>query len=351
MANSVVGRTPLVLLPWGVHMPQHRLVVLDDWTGFYARVPALKQLRERGEVMVYEAPATSEGEVIERLRGATVAIANRERTQLPAAVLRAADNLELIAQTGRIGPNVDAAAATELGIALTAGAGAPGGHAAVAELGLALLLALLRQIPQNDARVRRGDWAAPPTAKLHGQTLGILGLGNIGGWMARLGQALGMQVIAWGPTLTAERAAHSQVAYVAFDELFRRSDVLFVSVRLSELTRGIVGAAQLALMKPTSYVINIARGPIVVEAALVEALQERRMAGAGLDVFDQEPLPVDHPLTRLDNVVLTPHIGWGIESNFRAMVENTIAAVVRYLDGDMSGVVNHEALERKRSRV
>ncbi|HET6315099.1 MAG TPA: NAD(P)-dependent oxidoreductase [Chloroflexota bacterium] len=332
-------------------MPQQRFVVLDDWTRFYSRVTALQQLRERGEVVVFETPATDASEVVGRLRDATVAIANRERTQLPGAVLEAAERLELIAQTGRIGPNVDVATATGLGIALTAGGGAPGGQAAVAELGLALLLALVREIPQNDARVRRGDWVAPPTAKLHGQTLGILGLGNIGGWMARLGQALGMSVIAWGPTLTAERAATSQVQYVEFDDLFRRSDVLFVSVRLSDITRGMVGATQLALMKPTSYLINIARGPIVDEAPLVAALQERRLAGAGLNVFDVEPLPADHPLTRLDNVVLTPHIGWGIASNFQVMVENTVAAVVRYLDGDMGGIVNPEALERRRSRV
>lgn len=340
-----------MLLPWGVHMPEQRFVVLDDWTHFYARVPALDRLRERGRVVVYETPARDQDEVIDRLRDATVAIANRERTLLPGTVLRAASHLELIAQTGRVSPNVDAAAATELGIALVAAAGAGGGHAAVAELGLALLLALVRQIPQNDRRVRSGDWVAPPTAMLHGQTLGILGLGHIGGWMARLGQALGMHVIAWGPTLTAERAAASQVEFVAFDELFARCDVLFVSVRLSDLTRGMVGAAQLAAMKPTSYLINIARGPIVDESALANALRAGRLAGAGLDVYDREPLPIDHPFTQLDNVVLTPHIGWGITSNFEAMVENIVEAVLRYLDGDMSGVVNPDALQRRASRV
>ncbi len=333
-------------------MPEHRFVVLDDWTGFYGREPAaLEPLRQRGEVVVFEQAASGPEDVVSRLREATVAIANRERTTLPAEALRQAKRLELIAQTGRVSPNIDSAAATELGIALTSGAGAPGGHAAVAELGLALLLALVRQIPANDARVRSGDWAAPPTLMLHGLTLGVLGLGNIGGWMARLGLALGMKVIAWGPTLTPERAASQGVEFVEFDDLLRRCDVLFVSVRLSDLTRGMVGSSQLALMKPSAYLINIARGPIVQEAALIEALQHRRLAGAGLDVFDVEPLPVGHPLTQLDNVVLTPHIGWGIEANFRAMVSNTVDAVVRYVDGDVSGVVNPEALERRRSRV
>src|SRR6267143_545058 len=145
-------------------MPEHRFVVLDDWTHFFPSVAALNRLRERGELVVHHVPAETEDEVIERLRGATVAILNRERTPMPARVLRHAEDLELIAQTGRISPNVDADAASEQGIALVAGPGAGGGHAAVAELCLALLLALVRQIPQNDARVRAGDWVAPPTS-------------------------------------------------------------------------------------------------------------------------------------------------------------------------------------------
>src|SRR5439155_8759165 len=149
---------------------------------------------------------------------------------------------------------------------------------------------------QNDRRVRQGDWVAPPTRMLSGQTLGILGLGNIGGHMARLGQALQMKVIAWGPTLTPERAAAGGVEYVSFEDLFRRADALFISVRLSDMTRGLVGASELALMKPTSYLVNIARGPVVDEAALIEALQHRTIGGAGVDVYAVEPLPGDHPL-------------------------------------------------------
>jgi D-3-phosphoglycerate dehydrogenase len=262
-------------------------------------------------------------------------------------VLRSAERLQLVGQTGRVSPNIDAEAATERGIALVAAGGQPGSHQAVAELGLGLLLALARDILSSQRRVVEGDWVAPPTRMLGGTTLGILGLGNIGGYMARLAQALQMRVIAWGPTLTPERAQASGVEYVARDDLFRRADALFISVKLSELTRGAVGARELALMKPTSYLVNIARGPVVDEAALVAALQERRIAGAGLDVYDLEPLPTDHPFTRLDNVVLTPHIGWGVSGNFDAMVENLTAAVINYLDGDMSGVVNPAALERR----
>jgi phosphoglycerate dehydrogenase-like enzyme len=182
---------------------------------------------------------------------------------------------------------------------------------------------------------------------LSGQTLGILGLGNIGGAMAKMGQALQMKVIAWGPTLTPERAQASGVEYVAHDDLFRQADALFVSTRLSDMTRGIVGAAELGLMKPTSYLVNIARGPIVDEKALVQALERQQIAGAGVDVYDLEPLPADHPLAKLDNVVLTPHIGWGVGENFGLMVQNLTDAVIQYLDGDMSGVVNPAALERR----
>jgi phosphoglycerate dehydrogenase-like enzyme len=326
---------------------QPKIVVLDDWTNFWGSQPSVDRLRQRGQLSIHTTPAADEAEVVRRLQGATVAIANRERTPLGASVLRAATDLELIAQTGRVSPNIDMQAATERGIALVAAGGQPGSHVAVAELGLALLLALARQIPANDRRVRQGDWVAPPTRMLSGHTLGILGLGNIGGHMARLGQALQMKVIAWGPTLTPERARASGVDYVARDELFRQADVLFVSVRLSELTRGLVGAAELTLMKPTSYVVNIARGPVIDERALVEALQQRKIGGAGLDVYGVEPLPADHPLTSLDNVVLTPHIGWGVETNFTLMVENLTSAVLKYLDGDMSGVVNPAALERR----
>jgi phosphoglycerate dehydrogenase-like enzyme len=326
---------------------QPRIVVLDDWTDFWGSQPDVERLRHRGEVTIHTTPAADESEVMQRLADATIALANRERTPLNARVLRSAERLELLAQTGRISPNVDAEAATERGIALVAAGGQSGSHTAVAELGLALLLALARDIPDNDRRVRQADWVAPPTRMLSNMTLGILGLGNIGGHMARLGQALQMKLIAWGPTLTPERAQASGVEYVSFENLFRRADVLFVSTKLSDLTRGIVGADQLTLMKPSSYLINIARGPIVNESALIQALQDGKIAGAGLDVYDVEPLPSGHPFTKLGNVVLTPHVGWGTDNNFGLMVHNLTDAVIKYLDGDTSGVVNPAALERR----
>ncbi len=323
--------------------------MLDDWTNFWGTQPSIERLRQRGDLTIYTSPAADESEAIERLSDATVAFANRERTSLNARVLRSAEHLEVLAQSGRISPNIDADAATERGIALIAAGGQPGSHVAVAELGLALLLALARDIPRNDRRVREGDWQAPPTRMLSGSTLGILGFGNIGGSMAKLGHALQMPVIAWGPTLTPERAAAGGVEYVEHDDLFSRADALFISLKLNDVTRGIVGARELALMKPTSFLVNIARGPIVDEPALVAALQQRRIGGAGLDVYDVEPLPKNHPFTTLNNVVLAPHIGWGTDTNFAMMVENLTDAVIRYLDGDVSGVVNPAALERRQA--
>ena len=322
-------------------------VVLDDWTDFWSAQPALDRLRERGSVTIHTRPVGTPEHVSELIADATVVLLNRERTPVPSAVLERATRLELIAQTGRISPNIDAAAATQRGVALIAAGGQRGSHAAVAELGFALLMALARDIPANDRRVRQGDWVAPPTRMLSGSTLGIVGLGNIGLHMARIGQAMNMRVIASSPTLTPERAQAAGVDYVPFADLFRQADAVFVATKLTDSTRGLIGRTQIALMPHTSYLVNIARGPIVDEVALVDALERRAIAGAGLDVYDQEPLPTDHPLTRLDNVVLAPHVGWGTDRNFALMVENLVNATVTYLDGDMSGVTNPSALERR----
>jgi phosphoglycerate dehydrogenase-like enzyme len=326
---------------------QPHFVVLDDWTDFWGSQPAVERLREQGPVTIHTSPAGDPATVMERLADATVLFVNRERTQLPGPVLRSAEHLELLAQSGRISPNVDAEAATERGIALVAAGGQPGSHAAVAELGLGLLLGLARQLVSNHQRVLRGDWAAPPTLMLGGLTLGIVGLGNIGRHMARMARAMDMRVLAGSPTLTPERAQASGVEYVAFDDLFRQADAVFVATKLTPETRGLIGQRQLSSMKPTSFLINIARGPIVDEAALLNALQEHRIGGAGLDVYDIEPLPTDHPLTRLDNVILAPHIGWGTTTNFALMVEHLVSAALTYLSGDTSGVVNPAALERR----
>jgi D-3-phosphoglycerate dehydrogenase / 2-oxoglutarate reductase len=320
-----------------------KIVILDDWNHYFETQPSFARLRERGEVAVHYDRATGPA-LLDRLSGAGVILANRERTRFPAELLEALPDLELISQSGGAGRHIDLEAATRLGIAVAAAPGASNGPAAVAELGLGLLLSLARDIPRNDRRVREGDWHYPLSDVLHGKTLGIIGLGKIGRHMATVCQAMGIQVIAWGPTLTPERAAESGVEYVAFDDLFPRVDALFISPILSDLTRGIVGPTQLAAMKPTSYLVNISRGPIVQEAALVEALQQRRIRGAGMDVYDDEPLAPDHPYTKLDNVVLTPHIGWVTEAHFTRFVAGMVDNVLNYLDGTPTRIENPDAL-------
>jgi phosphoglycerate dehydrogenase-like enzyme len=325
-----------------------KVVVLEDWNRFFPGVPSLEGLRARAEVEVQHDRPRDRDDLIGRLAGAQVVVLNRERTRFDAEVIGRLPALELIVQTGGVGPNVDVAAATARGVGVAAGPGLPHSIEGVAELALGLLLSLARRIPEHDRGVRAGRWEVPPSVMLSGATMGIVGLGRLGRHLARLGQALNMSVVAAGPTLTPERAAASGVELVRLDDLFPRADAAFVCTRLSERTRGLVTRAHIDSMKPTAYLVNVARGPIVDEAALVEALRERRIAGAGLDVFGEEPLPTEHPLAGLENVVLTPHIGWVSAENCRRFVDSVVASIERYLDGDRAVLVNREALGARR---
>ena len=325
-----------------------KVVVLEDWNHFFAG-PSLERLRQRAEVEVQHDHPADQADVVARLRGAEVVVLNRERTPFGAAAIDQLPALELIVQTGGVSPNVDLAAATARGVAVGTGPGLPNSIEGVAELALGLLLSLARRIPANDRNVRTGRWEVAPTVMLSGATMGIVGLGRLGRHLARLGHGLNMRVLAAGPTLTPERAAQSEAELVALDDLFPRADAVFVCTRLSETTRGLVTRRHLASMKPSSFLINVARGPIVDEEALLEALQAGRIAGAGLDVYGREPLAVDHPLTRLDNVVLTPHIGWVTADNVLRFVDSVVETIERYLDGDYSRIVNPDALGRRRS--
>ncbi len=326
-----------------------KIVVLEDWNHFFPGVSSLERLRGRADVEVQHDQPVDRADLVARLRDAQIVVLNRERTRFDTEVIGALPALELIVQTGGISPNVDVAAASARGVAVTAAPGLPNSINGVAELALGLLLSLARQIPANDRNVRERRWEVPPSVLLNGGTVGIVGLGRLGRALARLGHALHMQVIAAGPTLTPERAAESQAEYVSLDDLFQRADAVFVCTRLSDLTRGLVTRRHIGLMKPSAYLVNTARGPIVDEAALVEALQQRRIAGAGLDVYGREPLPADHPLISLDNVVLTPHIGWVTASNCQRFVDSVVESINRYLDGDFSKIANAEGLAARQS--
>jgi D-3-phosphoglycerate dehydrogenase len=247
------------------------------------------------------------GETIDRIRDADAIINIRSAVPFPRGVLEACPNLKLLSVWGTGVDHVDLAAAEELGITVanTPGYGAP----YVSEHALALALAVSRQIVQNDRRIREGGWAAGFIDELYGKTLGVVGTGAIGRRMVQLGQGIGMNVVAWTFNPSSKRAREYGVEFLDLDELLRRSDVVSLHVALTPDSAGMIGREQLALMKSTAILVNVARGAVVDEAALVEALQEGAIAGAGLDVFEVEPLPPGHPLARLDNVVLAPHAG------------------------------------------
>ena len=212
------------------------------------------------------------------------------------------------------------------------------------ELTWGLIIGLLRKIPQEDRLTREGHWQTTIGVGLKGKTLGLIGLGHIGGLMARVGNAFDMNVIAWSQNLTAERAAECQATLVDKDTLFRESDIASVHLRLSDRTYGLVGAREIALMKPTAYLVNISRGPIVDETAMVAALRDRTIAGAALDTFDVEPLPQDHPFLQLDNTIIAPHLGYVTEEGYRAFYAGAIEDIRAYAAGEPVRVINPEVL-------
>ena len=306
------------------------LAILDDYQDAVRHLPFWSRLDGRVTIDVFRDTLQSEDALVERLRPYAIVVAIRERTRFAASLLGRLPALEHLAITGRNSGHVDLAAATKRGVLVTATSGS--GPSAI-EHTLALILALARRVPQEDRAMREGRWQTTVGVELAGKTLGVVGLGRIGSRVAAFGQFLAMRVIAWGPTLTDERARAAGVTRVALDDLFRESDVVSLHLLLSDTSRGLVSARLLGLMKPTAYLVNTARGPLIDEAALVAALSDRRIAGAALDVYDVEPLPREHPLLQLDNVVLTPHLGYVTEESYRAFFGPLVENVESWLDG------------------
>ena len=322
-----------------------RIAVLDDYQGTVPSLPHWSRLSGRATVDAFRDTVAAEDELVRRLAPYEILVLIRERTRFPASLIARLPALELLALTGRNSGQVDAAAATARGVLITE---TEGSGVAAMELTIGLLLATVRRIPQEDRAMREGRWQTGIGVELSGKTLGILGLGRIGSRIAAFGKLLGMRVIAWGPTLTEERAAASGVTFVPLDTVFRESDVVSLHLRLSERTRGLVTAHHLSLMKPTAHLINTARGPLVEEAALVATLRERGIAGAGLDVFDVEPLPSNHPLLSLDNVVLTPHTGYVTQEAYHFFFRQVVENIESYLDGQLPPrTLNPDALRRR----
>ena len=324
-----------------------RVAVLDDYQGVALESADWSAIPDGAQVQVFRDHMPDSDRVGERLRDFEVIAAMRERTPFPRELLEQLPRLRLLVTTGMRNASIDVDAATELGIVVcgTGGLGYP-----TAELTWGLILSLARHIPREDAATRQGRWQTTVGAGLQGKVLGVLGLGRLGSQVAAIGKAFGMSVIAWSQNLTAERTDQQGVALVAKDELFSRSDILSIHVQQSERTVGLMGSRELGLMKTTAYLINTSRGPIVDEAALVKALQSRAIAGAGLDVFDDEPLPAGHALLQLDNTVLTPHVGYVTGEGHKIFYEETVQDITAYLSGDPVRVLNPAALESHRQQ-
>jgi phosphoglycerate dehydrogenase-like enzyme len=311
---------------------------MADWGG---------QLPKGCELLFFQDHVSDEDELVARLKEFQVVMGMRERTAFPRSVLERLPELRLLITTGARNAVFDEAAATELGITIC---GTPGAGEGPTELTWGLIIGMLRHIPEEDQRTRQGKWGTEIGVGLKGKTIGLLGLGHIGSLMARIANAFDMNVIAWSQNLTAERAAECQATYVDKDGMFEQSDILSVHVRLSDRTRGLVGAKELGLMKPTSYLVNISRGPIVDEDALIAALQRKSIAGAALDTFDVEPLPEDHPFLKLPNTIIAPHNGYVTQESYEAFYGGVLEDIRAFASGEAIRVLNPDVLTSSQFR-
>ena len=324
-----------------------KVAVLDDYQGVARDFADWDSLPSGTKVEFFRTHLADEDALAERLKDFDVVMGMRERTAFPRSLLARLPSLRFLITTGGGNASYDLAAATEMGITVS---GTPGAGEGPTELTWGLIIGLARQIHLEDQRTREGSWGTTVGMGLKGKTLGLLGLGNIGSKVARVGNAFDMDVIGWSQNLTAERAAQCGATLVDKETLFRDSDVLSVHVRLSERTRGLVGAEDLARMKPMAYFVNISRGPIVDEDALIDVLRSGGIAGAGLDTVDVEPLPADHPFLTLSNTLITPHVGYVTEESYRAFYGGVVENIRAFASGEPVRVINPDVLESPQLR-
>src|SRR5882757_3955961 len=313
-------------------MTRLRCAILDDYLDVALKVADWSKVSDRVDVTVFKEPFSTTETAASALKEFEIICAMRERTPFPRAMFAALPKLKLLITSGMRNAAIDMEAAKEHNVVLC---GTQWGRDPTAPLTMGLILELTRNIGRENARMHAGE----PLQKfvgleIEGRTLGVVGLGKLGSKVAKLAQAFGMNVIAWSPNLTPERCKEAGVGYASKEELFATADIVTIHVVLSERSRGLVGREDLARMKPTSYLVNTARGPIVDETALLETLQQRRIAGAGIDVFSVEPLPVDHPFRKLDNIVLTPHLGYVTEDSFRNHYSQMVEGIDAWFKGE-----------------
>jgi phosphoglycerate dehydrogenase-like enzyme len=301
-----------------------KIAVLDDYQNIALTMADWSVISGNPEIKVFNDHIFDLEQLVQRLLPFDVVCIMRERTPMTAALLDRLPNLKLIASTGPRNAAIDLEAAKRNGVevAHTGYQSAP-----TIEFTWASILALARNVATENTSLRSGGWQVTVGADLYGKTLGVLGLGNIGSRVAEIGKAFGMNVIAWSQNLTQENAESLGVRYVPRDELFREADFLSIHLVLSDRSRGTVGKAELSMMKPTAFLINTARGPIVDEKALVETLSAQKIAGAAIDVFDHEPLPAEHPFRTLPNILATPHLGYGSQSTYETFYRDSVANI------------------------
>jgi phosphoglycerate dehydrogenase-like enzyme len=308
-----------------------RIVLLDDYQGIALDYGGWDRVPDEWEKVALCGHIADPDELVEALAGAEIVVAMRERTQFPASTLNRLPDLKLLITTGMGNVAIDIPAAQRNGV-VVCGTGMHG--PATAELAWGLILALARKIPAEDADMRRGGWQTTIGTDLAGATLGLVGLGRLGKGMVPVAKAFGMDVVAWSTNLDPEAARAAGAEPVTKDELFERSDFVSVHYKLSDRSRGLIGAGELALMKSSAFLVNTSRGPIVDTNALLDALDAGTIAGAGLDVFDTEPLPADHALRSAPRTIITPHLGYVTEDTYMVFFNDAVEDVLAYLAGD-----------------
>ncbi|MCS3446828.1 MULTISPECIES: D-2-hydroxyacid dehydrogenase family protein [Bradyrhizobium] len=312
-------------------MTRLRCAILDDYFDIALSVADWPKVKDRVDVTVFDKPFASEAEAATKLKDFEIICAMRERTPFPKSLLDALPRLQLLITSGMRNAAIDMEAAKERKVVLY---GTQYSRDPTAPLTMGLILELTRGIGRENARMHAGEaWQTFAGTEIEGKTLGIIGLGKLGSKVAGMAKVFGMNVIAWSPNLTPEKCNEAGVGYASKDELFATSDIITIHVVLSPRSRGLVGAADLARMKPSAYLVNTARGPIVDEDALFAALRDKTIAGAGIDVFSVEPLPSDHPLRKLDNVVITPHLGYATRESLQAHYQQMVECIDAFSKG------------------
>ena len=319
---------------------RYRVAILDDFEKIADTVPAYAKLAARAHVTILRERLDSSEKIVQTLRGFDALLLMRERTPFSDKEYSRLPGLKVISQTGRTSRHLDLPAATRHGIAVV---GTPSDTGSTTkELTIGLILALMRKIPQVNQRMREERWPALTGLMLEGKTVGVLGFGRIGKEVARIMKAFDTRVLAYSRTLTPEKAAEIGAESVSVETLLRESDVVTLHVQFNERTRGIIGAKELALMKRGAYLVNTGRGPLIVEQAMIQALESGHLGGVGLDVYDIEPLPMNHPLRRFDNAVLTSHRGYATVEILSERYEQAMENILRFIDGSQVELLNPE---------